>query len=137
MFCEICVICIGVWKRLFFSMWTLVRHEISNLCLSCQEIIIADAWSSLMIYCDLFWMIHIKFCPLPGYKFTGLSSDWKCSQAEGDIMLFDSLHCKGLLVHMYFLDEKCVLIFKTDNNKMLYLKTVCFEYIFYLVFFQK
>ncbi len=38
--------------------------------------------------------------------------------------LFSSLHCKGLLVHMYFLDEKCVLIFKTDNNKMLYLKIV-------------
>lgn len=39
-----------------------------------------------------------------------------CSQVEGD-MLFDSLYCEGLLVHMYFLDEKCVLIFKTDNNK--------------------
>lgn len=51
-------------------------------------------------------------------------------------MLFDSLHCKGLLVHMYFLDEKCVLIFKTDNNKMLYLKIVCFEYIFYVIFCQ-
>lgn len=43
-------------------------------------------------------------------------------------MLFESLHCKGLLVHMYFLDEKkCVLIFKTDNNKMLYLKIMCFH----------
>lgn len=44
-------------------------------------------------------------------------------------MLFDSLHCKGLVIHMYFLDEKCVLIFKTDNNKMLYLKIMCFEFI--------
>lgn len=49
-------------------------------------------------------------------------------------MLFDSLYCKGLLVHMYFLDEQCVLIFKTDNNKMLYLKIVCLKYIFAVCF---
>lgn len=43
-------------------------------------------------------------------------------------MLFDSLYCEGLLIHMYFLDEKCVLIFKTDNNKMLYLKEGCGDF---------
>ena len=30
---------------------------------------------------------------------------------------------------MYFLDEKYVIIFKTDNNKM-YLKIMCFEFIY-------
>ncbi len=36
---------------------------------------------------------------------------------------------------MYFLDAKCVLIFKTDNNKMLYLKIVwCFFVFFQLLF---
>lgn len=49
-------------------------------------------------------------------------------------MLSDSLYCKGLLVHMYFLDEQCVLIFKTDNNKMLYLTIVSFELISAVLF---
>lgn len=48
-------------------------------------------------------------------------------------MLSDSLHCKGLLVHMYFLDEKCVLIFKTDNNKMLYLKILWWFFGFFFL----
>lgn len=39
-------------------------------------------------------------------------------------MLFNSLYFEGLLSHMYFLDEKRVLIFKTYSNKMFYLKHV-------------
>lgn len=67
-------------------------------------------------------MIHMNTCLLFAWlKVHRTLFRLGCSQEERN-MLSDSLHCKGLLVHMYFLDEKCVLIFKTDNNKMLYLK---------------
>lgn len=117
-----------------FWMWTLVRHEKSNLCLSCQGIIITDAWS-LMICWDLFWMIHInKIIPFAWLQVHRALFRLDCSQVKGDIMLFVSLQCKGMLVHMYFLDAKCVLIFKTDNNKMLYLKIVWCLWCFFRVY---
>lgn len=116
-------------RRDHFWSWTLAWHEKSNP--TYLGIFPEDTWRSLMICWDSFWMINMNTnLPFAWLKVHRTLFRLGCSPVERD-MLSNSLHCKGLLVHMYFLDEKCVLIFKTDNNKMMCLKVEwCFFFSF-------
>lgn len=106
MFCNICLVCFGVRKRPLLNVY--FEHKKSNICLSCQEIILADAWHCLTICWDSFLdYLHEQNSTLCLATWSlGSSSDWFVQRVERDINLLDAPHCKKLLVI-------CILLMKS------------------------
>lgn len=107
-------------EEVISQMWTSVRHEISNLHLSCQGVIIIDTQSTLVIQQNLFCRFDINsdFCLAASshgsLQITFKEWRWRTTCSNDSCIVKDCWF-------MYVFSWCSVLIFKTDNNKMLYL----------------